>query len=298
VWNKRGGFNSLSGTVGMWIQSDAKFHCNAYPWCSRNSTDCNYFSQMVWADTQKVGCAIQFCDPGDNSGLWPIVSCQYFPAGNIHPQKATPTCTAAPMDPVPPPPAPQPEPVPQPALVLPGSNPPEVPETDDCTDEITPTWQGRVNSCADAVANRWCDAIYPACGVSCNLCKIKSGAVQSPPPPPQPQPQPQPQPPALACDDKPMYQGILYNLSCEANSQWCSVFDSDDFCRISCGKCGQRAAAQQATTTTEANTAGTVTTASSTSTDASMPGWAIGLIVLGSIMVLLLIVIVLLVLRK
>jgi len=264
-----------------------------------NSTDCNFFSQMVWANTEKVGCAIEYCDIGESSGgLMPIMSCHYFPAGNIHPQKATPTCTAAPMDPVPPP-TPIPEPVFEPAFELPGSNPPEVPETDDCTDEVTPKWKSRVKSCAEAIASRWCDAIFPACGVSCKLCRIKPGTIQAQPPPP-----PQVQTPAITeCDDQPIHEGVMYDVKCELNSPWCAAFPGDDFCRMSCGKCGLAAAAQQATTTTEGtadNTADTTTdtVSDSTSTDSSMPGWAIGLIVLGSIMVLLLIVIVLLVLRR
>jgi uncharacterized protein YkwD len=43
-----------------------------------------HFSQLVWAETKKVGCATHFCEPGTMSGLgsWYTV-CNYYPAGNM-----------------------------------------------------------------------------------------------------------------------------------------------------------------------------------------------------------------------
>lgn len=41
-----------------------------------------HFSQLVWKETQKVGCATVFCQPGTLSsmGSWYTV-CNYWPAG-------------------------------------------------------------------------------------------------------------------------------------------------------------------------------------------------------------------------
>ncbi|SPQ19865.1 5c7548f3-fa18-4774-90c6-780829676d14 [Thermothielavioides terrestris] len=43
-----------------------------------------HFSQLVWKDTQKVGCATVFCQPGTLSsmGSWFSV-CNYYPPGNV-----------------------------------------------------------------------------------------------------------------------------------------------------------------------------------------------------------------------
>ncbi|KAK4234139.1 CAP domain-containing protein [Achaetomium macrosporum] len=43
-----------------------------------------HFSQLVWKDTKKVGCASVFCQPGTLSsmGSWYTV-CNYYPAGNV-----------------------------------------------------------------------------------------------------------------------------------------------------------------------------------------------------------------------
>jgi hypothetical protein len=46
-----------------------------------------HFSQLVWAETKKVGCATHFCEPGTMSGLgsWYTV-CNYYPAGMLSSQ--------------------------------------------------------------------------------------------------------------------------------------------------------------------------------------------------------------------
>ncbi|KAL8386914.1 hypothetical protein RB595_010299 [Gaeumannomyces hyphopodioides] len=44
-----------------------------------------HYTQLVWADTKKVGCAAQYCPPGtmfSDMGAWFSV-CDYFPAGNM-----------------------------------------------------------------------------------------------------------------------------------------------------------------------------------------------------------------------
>lgn len=39
---------------------------------------CGHYTQVVWKNTQEVGCAMSVC--GDNSQIW---VCSYYPAGNV-----------------------------------------------------------------------------------------------------------------------------------------------------------------------------------------------------------------------
>ena len=40
---------------------------------------CGHYTQIVWADTERVGCAFRTCSE-DGSQVW---VCNYYPAGNI-----------------------------------------------------------------------------------------------------------------------------------------------------------------------------------------------------------------------
>jgi hypothetical protein len=72
----------------------------AYPWGDAgkpnpdmsNFETWGHFSQVVWASTEQVGCATQFCEAGtiyDTMASWFTV-CDYFPAGK---SRALPTMT-------------------------------------------------------------------------------------------------------------------------------------------------------------------------------------------------------------
>jgi len=59
---------------------------------------CGHYTQIVWANTNKVGCGVQFCDQGIIGAFggkpgW-IVFCQYSPPGNYRGQKPY-TCSDA-----------------------------------------------------------------------------------------------------------------------------------------------------------------------------------------------------------
>ncbi|CRK14666.1 hypothetical protein BN1708_011191 [Verticillium longisporum] len=41
-----------------------------------------HFTQMVWRDTQKIGCARKYCTSGASIKGW-YLACEYFPRGNI-----------------------------------------------------------------------------------------------------------------------------------------------------------------------------------------------------------------------
>jgi len=50
-----------------------------------NFEDWGHYSQVVWKNTQEVGCAAHFCPIGtmnDRMSVWFTV-CDYYPAGNI-----------------------------------------------------------------------------------------------------------------------------------------------------------------------------------------------------------------------
>ena len=43
---------------------------------------CGHYTQVVWKETKKVGCAMSICN--DNSQIW---VCSYYPAGNVEGKK-------------------------------------------------------------------------------------------------------------------------------------------------------------------------------------------------------------------
>lgn len=51
--------------------------------------DCGHYTQMVWRDTQQVGCGITTCTTGSpfGSGSWTFVVCDYSPPGNFNGQR-------------------------------------------------------------------------------------------------------------------------------------------------------------------------------------------------------------------
>jgi pathogenesis-related protein 1 len=46
------------------------------------SGECGHYTQIIWKDTQEMGCAVSVCD--DQGQIW---VCSYFPAGNIPGQR-------------------------------------------------------------------------------------------------------------------------------------------------------------------------------------------------------------------
>jgi pathogenesis-related protein 1 len=50
----------------------------------RKGAICGHYTQMVWRDTQTIGCALARCAAGSpfGSGTWTLVVCNYEPPGN------------------------------------------------------------------------------------------------------------------------------------------------------------------------------------------------------------------------
>jgi hypothetical protein len=66
---------SISEVIKSWADEDAdyNYHNNS----CRIGTQCGHYTQIVWRETQAVGCAIAVCP--DQSQLW---VCNYNPPGN------------------------------------------------------------------------------------------------------------------------------------------------------------------------------------------------------------------------
>jgi|CXWL01.1.fsa_nt_gi uncharacterized protein YkwD len=84
-----GGENLYAGTsepsarevVGAWATEAA-----AYDYASNGCSGlCGHYTQMVWRDTTRVGCAAHRCTTGSpfDARTWWLVVCRYEPAGNI-----------------------------------------------------------------------------------------------------------------------------------------------------------------------------------------------------------------------
>ncbi|CAI7990281.1 Peptidase inhibitor 16, partial [Geodia barretti] len=50
---------------------------------------CGHFTQVVWANTERVGCGVKICE--DRNVTRTLVVCNYDPAGNIKPDRNSPT---------------------------------------------------------------------------------------------------------------------------------------------------------------------------------------------------------------
>jgi hypothetical protein len=90
--NMAWGARDLAGVVGMWdaerrnVEAPAAgqpvvFSARDSNWCAGGWSNCGHFTQGVWADTQRVGCA----RPTASCGKWGdrVFVCNYAPAGNI-----------------------------------------------------------------------------------------------------------------------------------------------------------------------------------------------------------------------
>lgn len=65
--------------AGSWVAERAAFRAGRFPAISRTGSwsDVGHYSQMIWAETRAVGCAVA-SDASDD-----YLVCRYFPAGNV-----------------------------------------------------------------------------------------------------------------------------------------------------------------------------------------------------------------------
>ncbi|KAL2939029.1 Pathogenesis-related protein 1A, partial [Bienertia sinuspersici] len=62
--------------AGAWFRE--KDYYNSTTNSCMNGQDCTHYTQMVWENSVRIGCAIGVCGGG-----LPITNCQYDPPGNI-----------------------------------------------------------------------------------------------------------------------------------------------------------------------------------------------------------------------
>lgn len=99
IWTGSLSLFSVSSAVTAWY-NESKFYDFKTRKCSNV---CGHYTQVVWADSYKVGCAVQFClkvsgFEGLSNGAHFI--CNYGPAGNYFtwPYKEGSTCSACPTN--------------------------------------------------------------------------------------------------------------------------------------------------------------------------------------------------------
>ncbi|XP_071818963.1 cysteine-rich secretory protein 2-like isoform X1 [Apostichopus japonicus] len=87
AWLDEGGENPpvVTKPVDLWYNEVGDF---SYPMnACRKGAVCGHYTQVVWAETTKVGCGIKFCRRARSSkrtyeNAW-LVTCNYSPAGNM-----------------------------------------------------------------------------------------------------------------------------------------------------------------------------------------------------------------------
>ncbi len=84
LWMGTAGGWQVEAMVGMFIDERKHYRHATFPNISRtgNWADVGHYTQIVWRDTQEVGCAVVTGRGND------VLVCRYWPAGNIWGQKA------------------------------------------------------------------------------------------------------------------------------------------------------------------------------------------------------------------
>ena len=84
LWMGSAGGWPVEAMVGMFIDEKKHYRHGSFPDISRtgNWADVGHYSQIVWRDTQEVGCALVTGRGND------VLVCRYWPAGNVWGQKA------------------------------------------------------------------------------------------------------------------------------------------------------------------------------------------------------------------
>ena len=83
LWMGTAGHWPVEAMVGMFIEEKRHFRHAAFPNISRtgNWADVGHYTQLVWRDTQEVGCAVVTARGND------VLVCRYWPAGNVYGQR-------------------------------------------------------------------------------------------------------------------------------------------------------------------------------------------------------------------
>ena len=79
LWMGTHGAYSPEQMVGSWIEEKRAFRPGVFPSVSRTGSwmDVSHYTQLIWKDTTRVGCAVQ------PAGGWDYLICRYSPPGNL-----------------------------------------------------------------------------------------------------------------------------------------------------------------------------------------------------------------------
>jgi len=79
-WGTSGAF-TYTEMVDFWGNEKAAFVYGVFPDCNKGNAVVGHYTQVVWKNTTKVGCAVA------TNGVKDYLVCRYSPAGNIIGQK-------------------------------------------------------------------------------------------------------------------------------------------------------------------------------------------------------------------
>ncbi len=84
LWMGTAGYWSVDNAVNLFIEEKKHYSHGDFPHISRtgNWADVAHYTQVVWRDTQEVGCAWITARGND------VLVCRYWPAGNVWGRKA------------------------------------------------------------------------------------------------------------------------------------------------------------------------------------------------------------------
>ena len=82
LWMGTRGAFTIESMVGGWLSEGTKFRAGVFPAVSRNGNwhEVGHYTQMVWPQTRRVGCAIA------SNRSFDFLVCRYWPSGNVHGQ--------------------------------------------------------------------------------------------------------------------------------------------------------------------------------------------------------------------
>ena len=82
LWMGTHGAFSVESMFGGWLSEGTKFRPGVFPAVSRSGNwhDVGHYTQIVWPQTSRVGCAIA------SNRSFDFLVCRYWPSGNVHGQ--------------------------------------------------------------------------------------------------------------------------------------------------------------------------------------------------------------------